>query len=125
MNKRKHNETLLKQYKEQGECCVYCGIPTPFDSITRDHFNPVSKGNNFINNKVFACNRCNCEKNDLNIYEFNSNTFHSIQKSLKSMISKGWKMNNREYEKFKYLTKRFVTTNKIIENGGTPKILFT
>lgn len=125
MNKRKHNEALLNQYKEQGECCIYCGAPTPFDSITRDHFNPISKGNTFVNNKVFACVRCNGDKNDLDIYQFNSNTFLSLQKSLRIMISKGWKMNNREYKKFKYLTSRFVTTSKIIENGGKPTRLFT
>lgn len=125
MQKRKHNDIILNQYKEQGEMCLYCNDKTPFEFITRDHFRPVSKGNSFVNNKVFACTTCNSEKQDMDIYEYNHITFLEIRKILRKMVANKWMLSHRQYLRFQYLTKRFVTTNKIIQNGGVPKTIFT
>ena len=53
MTKRKRNEVLEKQYYDQGSCCIYCKEKVPYELITRDHFQPLSKGNTFLKNKVF------------------------------------------------------------------------
>lgn len=66
---RKPNLNLFKQYEEQGACCFYCKEKIDFDKITRDHFLPKTKGNTFLNNKVFACKLCNNIKGHKTIEE--------------------------------------------------------
>lgn len=126
MQIRKQNERVLKQYQQQGSCCVYCSRPVPFEEITRDHFEPVSKGKTFINNKVFSCYKCNQAKANMNIEEFSQKTFTDLCKILNAIAyHQDWKINQEQLDKFKYLTKRFVTVKNIINNGGKPAIIFT
>jgi 5-methylcytosine-specific restriction endonuclease McrA len=43
--------------------CVYCDKSLDIDTLTCDHFKPLSKkGTNFISNLVPACLSCNCRK---------------------------------------------------------------
>lgn len=125
MQKRKLNETILKQYEQQGNCCVYCKREIPFEDITRDHFEPKCKSNTFINNKVYSCYDCNQDKDSMNIHEFNALTFNHLCETLKTVVAQRWMITDPQLNRFKYLTARFVTTKNIIDNGGKPKFLFT
>jgi hypothetical protein len=125
MQKRKFNETVLKQYELQGSCCIYCKTTTPFDEITRDHFEPKSEGNSFTKNKVFSCYKCNQAKASLTIQKFNVLTLKQLCIILRYVVKQDWKISEKQLNTFKYLTARYVTTKKIINNGGKPEMIFT
>ena len=88
MTKRKRNEVLEKQYYDQGSCCIYCKEKVPYELITRDHFQPLSKGNTFLKNKVFACRYCNSMKGSLNINEFVNDLYIRINKEISILKNK-------------------------------------
>lgn len=125
MRKRKFNKPLMEQYRLQGEKCAYCGEETPFEDVTRDHFDPKSLGNNLVENKVFCCWECNQAKANLDIYEFKDKTFDDICVSLHKVIKQEWKIREDQYRNFQKLSNRFKTINSIIDSGGKPKIIFT
>lgn len=51
--------------------CGYCGVEGSFNSLTRDHIHPVSKGGeNTWTNCITACWKCNNQKKDMSLSEF-------------------------------------------------------
>ena len=125
MTKRKSNQVLEKQYSDQGSCCIYCKEKIPFELITRDHFKPRSSGNTLVQNKVFACKQCNSIKGSLCLNEF----IEEIYKRMNNVIIK---LKNKKLEQFDELQQRLIhytkvlkTIYEILENGGSPKFLFT
>ncbi len=121
----KANKTLEEQYKKQGSKCIYCQSNTPYEKITRDHLHPVSKGNTLIDNKVFACAKCNVSKGNMTIEEFRNNILNKILSTLRHVVNSNWKISKSQATKFRYYCKVFTTCNKIIKNGNKPEIIFT
>lgn len=125
MNKRKYNKHLHDQYIKQGECCYYCKSKTPYEDITRDHFLPKSTGNTLVNNKIFACRKCNSLKGDKSIDEFREYVLEGIRLILRDVVDSGWKMSEIQLLKFRAFTRILKTTGEIIENGYKPFHIFT
>jgi len=125
MNQRKFSQHLYNQYVTQGGCCYYCKKKFPYEEITRDHFLPVSEGNTLVNNKVFACRKCNSLKGDKSIDEFRNYVLFRIADILKTVIKNDWKMSKKQLEDFRWYTLILKTTGEIIENDYKPLVLFT
>ncbi len=125
MNKRKFSPQIYEQYMKQGGCCYYCKKKFPYEEITRDHFLPVSDGNTLVNNKVYACRRCNSLKGDKSIDEFREYLLFRISEILKTVISQKWKMSKQQLEDFRWFTRLLKTTGEIIENNYQPLHIFT
>ena len=125
MNQRKFSQQLYDQYMEQGGCCYYCKKDFPYEEITRDHFLPVSAGNTLVNNKVFACRRCNSLKGDKSIDEFRDYTLYRLTEILREVIKNDWKMSDKQLEDFRWFTRMFKTAEEIIENDYKPLYIFT
>ena len=123
--KRKANAILEKQYKEQGSCCIYCKTAVPFEHITRDHLYPKSKGFTLIENKVFACLKCNMCKGNLSIEEFRQKITKTIDTILEKVAANNWKLSISSIKKVNNYLMITKNLTEIIENGGKPKILFT
>lgn len=125
MKKRKFKKEVFRQYEEQGSVCIYCDGSFLFEDITRDHFIPKASGATLKNNKVFACWTCNSDKEDDTIEELHARDLEEIRDILTACVANDWKISEDDLSRFKYLSKRFKTIGKIIDNGGKPKILFT
>ena len=62
---------LIRKWKEQNECCGYCGRQTADDQILISHAMPVPKGGrNTIHNVVLACKSCVALKGSLTLEEW-------------------------------------------------------
>lgn len=125
MIKRKSNQQLEDQYKEQGSCCYYCKGKIPFEYITRDHFNPVSEGNTLIANKVFACRSCNSIKGNKTIPEFKATLIHRCDKIMNEIKNNGYQISEDHLKKLRQYGTSIKTINEIIANDYKPKIVFT
>lgn len=125
MIKRKSNQQLEEQYKEQGECCYYCKGKVPFEYITRDHFNPVSEGNTLVDNKVFACRSCNSIKGSKTIPEFKATMIHRCTKIIDDIKEKEYQVTDDHVRKLKQYGTSIRTLNEIIANDHKPNIVFT
>lgn len=125
MNKRKFSPQIYDQYMEQGGCCYYCKKQFPYEEITRDHFLPVSAGNTLVNNKVFACRRCNSLKGDKSVDQFREYLLYRISEILKEVVAKDWKITNKQLEDFRWFTRMLKTTGEIIDNDYQPLHIFT
>jgi len=125
MNKRKFNKQIHDQYVAQGECCYYCKRKFAFSDITRDHFLPISEGNTLVNNKVFACRRCNSLKGDKSIDEFRTFLVNKICNILRSVVDNEWKISKVQIEYIKWYSQVLKTTGEIIENDYKPLHIFT
>jgi hypothetical protein len=123
--KRKANSILEEQYKEQGECCCYCKDKIPFESITRDHFDPVSKGSNFVNNKVFACRFCNSMKGDKNIIDFKKFIIERADLLLIKIKSKNYNITENQIFKLQKYNRILNSIEEMSKNNYKPKIVFT
>jgi 5-methylcytosine-specific restriction endonuclease McrA len=64
--------TNINLFRRDLHICGYCGRMFMPDKLSRDHIIPVSKGgkDNWMN-VITACKRCNNEKDDLSIDEWN------------------------------------------------------
>lgn len=64
--------TNINLFRRDLHICGYCARMFTVDKLSRDHIIPVSKGgkDNWLN-VVTACKRCNNEKDDLSIDEWN------------------------------------------------------
>jgi hypothetical protein len=122
---RKPNFQLEDQYSQQGSCCYYCKEKVPFEFITRDHFNPVSKGNTLVNNKVFACRKCNSIKGDNNIVEFHETIRFRIKKSLHRFSIKNYDISQDDIRKLNRYRKIYNTIREIQSNDNKPSLIFT
>ena len=125
MNKRKFNKQIYDQYVEQGACCYYCKKKVDFSDITRDHFLPVSEGNTLVNNKVFACRKCNSLKGDKSIDEFRKFLLDKICYILKRVVKNEWKMSHKDLTDFRWYSQLLKTTGEIIDNDYKPLVIFT
>lgn len=125
MIKRSPNKTLEEQYIQQGECCYYCKTKVPFDMITRDHIKPASKGNVFINNKIYACRHCNNMKGNRTFEEFKNLLLKRSCYILKQVISQGWKISDLQLTMIRQYSQAIKTVDKIIENNNKTDIYFT
>lgn len=125
MNKRKFSQQIYDQYVEQGSCCYYCKKQFPFSDITRDHFLPVSEGNTLVNNKVFACRKCNSLKGDKSVDEFRKFLVDKICQILRDVVQNDWKISKRQVEYMKWYSQLLKTTGEIIDNGYKPLVIFT
>lgn len=125
MNKRKYSKQLHDQYVKQGECCYYCKSKTPYEDITRDHFLPKSTGNTLINNKIFACRKCNSLKGDKTVDQFREYIIEGIRTILGDVVAGGWKISDHQLSKFRSFTTILKTTGEIIENDYKPSHIFT
>jgi 5-methylcytosine-specific restriction endonuclease McrA len=122
MHVRTFNQHLFDQYKEQGECCIYCGDNTPFELITRDHFYPVSKGFTLQNNKIFSCRRCNSTKGNMDLDQFKETVLNLIYKTLRSIINNNWKVCSKQHQTIRWCSRVLKNLSKLKE---TPPKLFT
>jgi len=125
MTKRKNNQRLEKQYNEQGSCCIYCKEKIPFELITRDHFKPRSSGNTLLQNKVFACKKCNSIKGSLSLHDFKDEIYKRINNVIENFKNKELNHFDEMQKKLIHYTKILKTIYEILENGGTPKLIFT
>ena len=125
MNKRKFSPTLYDQYKKQGECCYYCKVKVPFEDITRDHFLPISEGNTLVNNKIFACRKCNSLKGHKSIDEFQKFLLDKLCAILRKVVENDWKISKEDVALFKWYTRVLVATGEIIDNDYKPLYIFT
>jgi len=125
MRLRKRNETLEKQYRDQGSCCYYCKKEVPYELITRDHINPVSKGSNLIKNKIYACVNCNSYKGDKTFEEFRAIMIKKSCRILGDVVNQGFKISQEQLDKIRYFVAVMNTVSVIIENDNTPEVVFT
>lgn len=125
MNQRKFNQQLYDQYMSQGGVCYYCKKQVAYVDITRDHFLPISNGNTLINNKVFACRRCNSLKGNKSIDEFHSYLLFAITNILKDVVKNDWKMSEKQLQDFKWYSSILKTLGEIIDNNYKPSFIFT
>lgn len=125
MIKRKRNDTLEEQYRLQGSRCYYCKDSTPYDLITRDHFNPVSKGNTLVNNKLFSCRPCNNIKGNRTIEEFRDLILKRCCDILKKVIAQDWKISEHQVKIIKHHVVVLNTLNQIILEGNKLPLVFT
>ena len=125
MNKRKFSQALYDQYKKQGECCYYCKVKTPFEDITRDHFLPISEGNTLVNNKVFACRKCNSLKGHKSMDEFKHFLINKLCEILKKVVENDWKISKQDVDLFKWYSKVLATVGEIIDNDYKQSHIFT
>jgi len=102
--KRKPNPGLESEYKKRGECCEYCKSKVPFENITRDHIIPKSKGGSFCKPDmwVFSCVLCNYRKGYKSLDEYVDLSVQSVQKVLKVVVSRGYKISSEEINRVKY-----------------------
>jgi hypothetical protein len=110
---------------KQGGCCYYCKNNTPYEEITRDHFLPVSEGNTLVNNKVFACRKCNSLKGAKSIEEFKDFLLFKLTEILKEVVDNNWIMSQKQLDKFQWYSKILKTIGEIIDNDNKPLIIFT
>jgi hypothetical protein len=122
MHVRTFNQHLYEQYKEQGECCLYCGDKTPFELITRDHFYPVSKGHTLQNNKIFSCRKCNSTKGNMSLDDFKQIVLNLIYKTLRSIIRNKWMVSKKHHDTISWGSKVLKNLSKLKDN---PPKLFT
>ena len=122
---RKPNFQLENQYSQQGSCCYYCKEKIPFKFITRDHFNPVSKGNTLVNNKVFACRSCNSIKGNKSINEFYDSIRTRIKKYTLEISRKNYETNESDLRKLNRYRKVYNSIKEIQSNDGKPSLIFT
>jgi hypothetical protein len=125
MIKRKKNEALEEQYRLQGSCCYYCKEDVPYDLITKDHFNPVSKGNTLINNKLFCCRPCNNIKGNRTIEEFRDLIIKRCCDTLKKVVAQDWKISDYQIKIIKHHVSVLKTLNDIISEDSKLPVLFT
>ena len=125
MISRKKNSKLESQYNEQGRCCYYCKERIAFEFITRDHFNPVSKGHTLVNNKIFACRKCNSFKSNLTFDELKQRCLNKLVKHLQAVVNNNWIITEKEIDVITRCSKILKTVNRIILNNYTPEIIFT
>ncbi len=125
MTKRKKNQVLEDQYRQQGSCCMYCKEPIPFEYITRDHIDPVSKGNTLVKNKVFCCRQCNNHKGDRSYQEFKDLMLVKALRVLRLVADRNFKMSEEELTQFRYYYSVYKNVSEIVSNGGLPPIVFT
>lgn len=125
MKELKFNENLYSQYKEQGSCCYYCKKETPYSDITRDHFLPVSQGNTLVNNKVFACRKCNSLKGNKSIDELKEFLLFKLTDILKKVVDNNWMMSQSQLDNFKWYSRILKTVGEIIDNNYKPLFIFT
>lgn len=125
MNQRKFSKHLHDQYTQQGSCCYYCKQKVPYEDITRDHFLPISGGNTLVNNKVFACRKCNSLKGDKSIDELREFLLSKIADILKNVVKNGWKISHKDLNLIKWYTRILKTTGEIINNNYKPLFIFT
>lgn len=125
MIKRKKNETLEEQYRLQGSCCYYCKEAVPYDLITKDHFNPASKGNTLVNNKLFCCRPCNNIKGDRTIEEFRDLIIKRCCDTLKKVVAQDWKISDYQIKIIKHHVSVLKTLNDIISEDSKLPVLFT
>lgn len=122
---RKFNKRIFDQYVLQGSCCFYCKQPVAYDLITRDHFNPVSKGNTLVDNKIFACRKCNSFKGDLTIDEFKERAISTVYKVLRNVVDNNWMITDKQVDTIRRCSGILKTVNGIIANDYKPDIIFT
>jgi len=125
MNQRKYSKQIYDQYMQQGGCCYYCKKEFPYEDITRDHFLPISDGNTLVNNKVFACRKCNSLKGDKSIDDFREYLLSRICDILKKTVDNNWVMTEKQLQDFRWCTRLLKTTGEIIDNGYKPLHIFT
>lgn len=125
MNQRKFSQQLYDQYMKQGGDCYYCKKEFPYDEITRDHFLPVSEGNTLVNNKVFACRKCNSLKGDKSIEEFKDFLLFKLTGILRVVVDNNWIMTQSQLDKFQWYSRILKTLGEIIDNDNKPLIIFT
>lgn len=63
---------LRREFRRQGERCVYCAVPfLTFRAASWDHVVPVSRGGSFgVGNLVPCCQSCNSSKNNKTVMEW-------------------------------------------------------
>ena len=125
MNQRKFSQQLYDQYMKQGNCCYYCKKPTPYEDITRDHFLPISEGNTLVNNKIFACRKCNSLKGDKSVEEFKDYLLFKLTDILREVVDNNWLMSQKQLDKFQWYSRILKTVGEIIDNDNKPLIIFT
>ena len=125
MIKRKKNNTLEEQYRLQGSCCFYCKDNTSYELITRDHFEPVSKGNTLVNNKVFACRPCNNMKGNRTLEQFQSLMIKRSCDILRKVIEQDWKISQQQLDMFRHHVRVINNLEDLISKGSKPETLFT
>lgn len=125
MNQRKFSQQLYDQYMKQGGGCYYCKKDFPYEEITRDHFLPISEGNTLVNNKVFACRKCNSLKGDKSIEEFKDFLLFKLIEILRQVVDNNWIMSQKQLDKFTWYSRVLKTLGEIIDNDNKPLIIFT
>lgn len=125
MKELKFSQNLHDQYTKQGSRCYYCKKEVPYSEMTRDHFLPVSQGNTLVNNKVFACRKCNSLKGDKSIDELRDYLLVKITDILKKVVENNWKISEKDVASIKWYTRILKTTGEIIDNDYKPLFIFT
>lgn len=125
MKELKFSQNLYDQYTKQGSCCYYCKKEVPYSEMTRDHFLPVSQGNTLVNNKVFACRKCNSLKGDKSIDELREYLLMKITDILKKVVENNWKISHKDLTSIRWYTRILKTTGEIIDNDYKPLFIFT
>lgn len=125
MKELKFSQNLFDQYTKQGSCCYYCKEKFPYNEMTRDHFLPQSHGNTLVNNKVFACRRCNSFKGDKSIDELKDYLLVKITDILRNVVENDWKISEKDVASIKWYSRMLKTTGEIIENDYKPLFIFT
>lgn len=70
-------------YQKQGGKCFYCQDEFEYHKMSRDHFNPRSKGYKQFWNVVLSCRDCNSEKSSFTLYEFREITCRKLARYLR------------------------------------------
>ena len=114
--KRRPNQWLEDEYKEEGQCCYYCKSKVDYDSITRDHIVPKNKGGSFKdrNNWVFACQPCNVAKANLTLYQFADLCVAGSCKYLRRIVKRNFKATRFELDKIDYFCRVMKSCNELI-----------
>lgn len=90
----------FRLWQEQGESCIYCGKPEPFDALQIDHILPQSKfQNDSFTNKVTACWKCNKDKGNYPALKFVHHKFEKSEK-WKDYLERVDKLKNERKKQF-------------------------
>lgn len=113
--KRKPNQWLENEFKEEGQCCYYCKQTIDYDSITRDHIVPKVKGGHLYRaNWVFACHPCNVAKGNLTLTQFADLCVAGACKYLRRIVKRKFKATKFELDKIDYFHRVMKSCNELI-----------
>jgi hypothetical protein len=96
---------FMRVARKFGYCCAYCGVKP--ERLDPDHVVPLSKGGpNIIGNLLPACARCNTDKRDLSLDDWDADRH---RRGLPP-VATSWAAEDRRYHHLTVLTTRAAVT---------------